>query len=188
MKKQITKKHPEGFIRISVSTEKKYFSITADLCIDQRFSDGGIFACGCLHDEILQVCPELKLFVDLHLSDLDGVPMHAEENGWYWLAKAAGIPQKYEPRNSDLDCFAFFMKHSRMSGPEAQELIGKILQAYQKGKNSVALSEQVSPRTMEEQQKVGAAKAREVWGKALDGLRPRWKSEADEALKLLESL
>lgn len=161
MKKQITKKHPEGFIRISVSTEKKYFSITADLCIDQRFSDGGIFACGCLHDEILEVAPELKPFVDLHLSDLDGVPTHAEANGWYWLAKVAGISQKYEPAENADTCFTHFLNHSRLKDWEAREVIDKV----QKSKDP-----------------------RKVWQKQIDGLRPRWKSEADEALKLLESL
>lgn len=165
MKKQITKKHPEGFIRINISTDgcvpnQPYFSITADLCSNDRFTDRGIFAWGCLHDEILQVCPELKPFVDLHLSTLDGVPMHAEANGWYWLAKAAGIPQKYEPEQSDLDCFKFFMDHARMTGPEVMELIKKVKFA----KNP-----------------------REIWQKQIDGLRPRWKSEADAALKLLET-
>ena len=164
MKKQITKKHSEGFIRINISTDgsggRPYFSITADLCADSTFRGSKIHACGCLHDEILAVCPELKPFVDLHLSELDGSPSHAEENGWYWLAKACGIKQPYEPDQSELDCFAFFMKHSRMSGPEAHELVKKVKFAK-------------NPRG--------------VWAKAIDGLSPRWKAEADKALKFLET-
>lgn len=166
MKKQITKKHPEGFVRINISTDgtnenNPYFSITADLCADSTFRGSKIHSCGCLHDEILSICPELKPFVDIHLSTLDGVPMHAEENGWYWLAKAAGIPRKYEPEQSELDCFAFFMSHARMSGDETLELVKKLKTA----KNP-----------------------REVWQKQLDGLRPRWQDEATKAIALLESL
>lgn len=147
MKKQITKFSP---LIITLSIESGRFSATAQ--------SGTNFEC--LHKEILAVAPKLKPFVDLHLSDLDGVPMHSEENGWYWLAKAAGIPQKYEPKQSLAECFVLFCSHARMTSLEALELREKV----QKAKN---------PRA--------------IWQKQIDGLRPRWKSEADAALKLLET-
>lgn len=167
MKKQITKKHSEGTLVIKISTDgtnpdNKYFSITGDIYEKDKPMTDRYFLCGgCIHDEILSICPELKQFTDLHLSKLDGVPMHAEANGWYWLAKAAGIPQKYEPEQSELDCFAFFMNHARMSGPEALELVKKVKTAQ-------------NPR--------------EVWQKQVDGLRPRWQDEATKAIALLEKI
>lgn len=58
------------------------FSITGNVYKDGKFISGG-----CIHDEILKVLPELKIFVDLHLSDAKGVPMYAIEKSYYYLSK-----------------------------------------------------------------------------------------------------
>lgn len=70
------------------------FAITAqgwDKNSERRDCD----CCGCLHDDILKLMPELKIFVDLHLSDYNGAPMYTVENGYYWLHKDKKTAIKY---------------------------------------------------------------------------------------------
>lgn len=80
--------------------EPAYFSVTGELRDTRLRRDGGIVACGTLHDEILEHFPELAPLVALHLSTADGVPMHAVANGLYWL----GLSDFPDARN--LDTFA----------------------------------------------------------------------------------
>jgi hypothetical protein len=62
------------------------FSITGDIYkkglprVDRNFITGGY-----IHDEILKACPGFKIFIDLHLCDFSGVPMHAVSNMLYHL-------------------------------------------------------------------------------------------------------
>jgi len=165
--------------RITISTDgcggNPYFSITAD----------GYQRCGCLHEEILQYRADLKMFVDLHLSNLNGIPMHAEANGWYWLAKACGIPQRWEPEQSAEKCLQIFREHVRLSF--CDDIVFSIQKEYMNGWQSVATEEFVSARCEEERAKVGAEKARKLWGKICEGMKDRWKREADAALALLQA-
>jgi hypothetical protein len=61
-----------------------YFSITGDIRkTDKRYRDPVIMG-GAIHDEILKYFPHLAPLVEVHLSDCDGLPMHAEANARYW--------------------------------------------------------------------------------------------------------
>jgi len=80
------------------------FSITADFWkpgrsrTDRYFSMGG-----CCHDEILKIRPDLKPFIDLHLCDFKGAPMHCIANGWYNAVKA-----EYHNENAGPDALASY--------------------------------------------------------------------------------
>jgi len=79
--------------KIVISTERDYFSITGTFWkpatrVKNRANsrtDKGYMLGGCCHDEILQLRPDLQPFVDLHLSDMEGVPLHAVANGMYHI-------------------------------------------------------------------------------------------------------
>lgn len=177
MKKVINTEDSDGIpFKITIETTRNYFSITAD----------GYRRCGCLHDEILELRPDLKCFVDLHLSDLDGVPMHAEANGWYWLAKAAGIPQRWEPNQDSETCLEYFRDHVRL--PSCISIIEAIQKAYQDGRLLVATSDVVTIRCQEEMHKVGVEQARKFWQSLMGVMIPRWKAEADIATKMLSDM
>lgn len=62
------------------------FAITGDIYQkDKPKIDKYHLSGGCIHDEILAARPDLKIFVDLHLCDYKGIPMHPIANGLYFL-------------------------------------------------------------------------------------------------------
>lgn len=61
------------------------FAITANIYHAGRRGDANMISGGCCHDAILKARPDLKIFVDLHLSDFSGTPMYAVENGFFHI-------------------------------------------------------------------------------------------------------
>lgn len=132
---------------------------------------------GAAHEELVRCWPELKPLADLHLSDINGVPMHAEANGWYWLAGAAGprigsaidggfLGEKYHGGSShtEAECLAIFAKHVRISLADAEHLMGRIRRSHY----------------------VNPAKARLLFNIWIEAQKPRWKAEADACIKALD--
>ena len=68
-----------------------YFSITADIFRNGCFDSGG-----CQHEAILKRFPRFSDLAALHLSDIDGAPMYALENGFYHLGGTKWQRPKYD--------------------------------------------------------------------------------------------
>ncbi len=93
-----------------------YFSLTGEIWHVSKRTKKRIGrdceSCGMLHNEILKHFPEFADLAALHLSDNEGAPMHALENGWYWMGKT-----QYQARNNEI-----LANHLRISLEEASSL------------------------------------------------------------------
>lgn len=119
----------EGGLR-SFTGQRPYFSLTADV---KRKAGNGRWvedSGGAMHEEILRLFPTLADLAALHLSDDRGAPMHAESNGWYWMAGAlGGSGERHHGGNSgyakskpEEECLQIFAKHARVTMPVAAAL------------------------------------------------------------------
>lgn len=147
-----------------IGDQRPYFSLTYTQ--HRRGFRDQCYAGGAGHETIARYFGDR--FADLaalHLSDIDGVPMHAEANGWYQLAGAmGGAGERYHAGNATYGdtspdaCLAAFARHCRISIPEA-EMIRLHVSGY------------TTPYD------------REKWGEIMEMLRPRWKAEAKAAIE-----
>jgi len=137
--------------------KKPHFSIGGDI---ERLAKNGRKVWesgGCIHEEVLRHFPHLKPLVDIHLSDDDGVPMHAYSNAGYW----AGFT-KYQARNVPQ-----LANHLRVTIEEAENLIQFIENFYGEF-DSITTYERAWEHTCDD-----------------EGLTEKWKKEANEALAIL---
>lgn len=163
-----------GGLRYIKGNPKPHFTLTGQImeqARNNRWMDG---ACGCIHRELLTKWPELKPLADLHLSDIDGVPMHAEANGWYQLAGAlGGMGEKYHAGNGKVqhwkedgafdgyrestpeECLRQFADYCRIT-IEAAVVVMQTVKLH--------------------------ANPRKRWGEFAEAFKPRWKKEADAAI------
>jgi hypothetical protein len=183
----LTRDLPTGeVIAIDATDERGYFSVTASIYGSRRAY--GINAephsCGCLHDEILKAAPELEPLVAMHLSDLDGVPSHAESNARYRLDPAGDFATalKQDRRAADDSAHPYryggghrqyYQAPNGVEDPDGLALY--ILEL-------VSRSLRVDIDDLPDVASVGAVSA---W---IDTLRPRWKRDAERASALLEEL
>ena len=146
--------------------EKAYFSITGEVYNPRsrrRGGDGCIMG-GAIHDVIVSYWPHLQPLVNIHLSDIDGVPMHAAANAAYW----AGLT-KYQP----LDV-ATLARHLRITADMAADMVAWVANFY--GDNVEAFDAITTPSM--------------AWEAAIDayGLASRWAVEASEARAMLHEV
>lgn len=139
-----------------------YFSVTCSGRTNGREDFGGAD-----HDLIEEHHPELADIIALHLSDMDGAPMYAEENGWHWLAKAAGIEQRWGPEQDAETCREIFAKHIRADLETVDKIIVQVQEATKASNELITAAEM----------------ARDEWGHICDGMRARWKEEADACIE-----
>lgn len=135
-----------------------YFSLTAE---------AKEFGSGPQHDLILEQCPDLAPLADLHLSDINGVPMHAVENGWYWLEGAAGgwgsrFHGAQHPGVEPEKCLRILAQHLRLSNSEAENLLKETSHSVERN---------------------GLITAKRGFAWYIERLKPHWKAEADEAIE-----
>ena len=62
-----------------IGDQLPYFSLTGRVVENGRET-----VSGAIHKEILEAFPQLEDAAPLHLSDINGKPMHSFENGRYW--------------------------------------------------------------------------------------------------------
>ena len=155
MKLTTRNQDPKNYIEATailhkIGNQKPYFSLTGRIVEKGRES-----VSGAIHDEILKAFPQLADIAALHLSDIDGKPMHSFENGKYW----AGFT-KWEDGNSKHLSNLWRIEHN-----DAGELLHDSLMAklWQDGDSDTL------PETL----------LKEFHDRQL----PRWKQEADAAIK-----
>jgi hypothetical protein len=70
-----------------IGDQTPYFTVTGSGWYGRRQEPD---LSGPIHDVIVAAFPRLADIIALHLSDVDGVPMHAKANGWYWYSDNDG--------------------------------------------------------------------------------------------------
>jgi len=123
---------------------------------------------GCCHEKILELRPDLKPFIDLHLCRETGEPSFAVENGFYYYE----LMQKDSVDGDYTKYFKILKNHLRIT---ENELLDLIISIMDKKINGSHIDE------IKKNQKL-------VFSDFVETLKPRWKAEADQAKDLLISL
>lgn len=165
---------------------KPYFSLTGAHYSAARESDRNMLSCGCIHEKIIEVCHEMAPLVAIHLSTLDGVPMHATENAVHWVSGALpDLPGfQYRPtaassygEHTPESCVRILGEHLRTDPLPVIEAVlldvAPVLALHARRLATVGDIEKVVRTTV---------------GRIVETLRPQWKREAEEALALAEKL
>jgi hypothetical protein len=116
---------------------------------------------GQMHDELLRAFPHLEPIVRLHLADVDGLPMHALANGWYFYS---GKASAYE-REAELKGRPTYANRDGLSD-------------HERAARALNISADELPEGLDE----------EGFAEFVDALEERYARESLEAYELLLSL
>lgn len=138
-----------------------YFSLT--YTSHRKGFPNQMYSGGAGHEEILKRYPRFADLAALHLSDINGVPMHAERNGWYDLVgalpdnageryhagnskrhfpKPAGAPRRGDWDNTNYrfptpdECLQLFARHARVSVETAREVRDTVERIWRETRNA----------------------------------------------------
>ena len=126
--------------------------------------------------------PDLKPIVDLHRSDGNGVPQHAEATGWYWLAGAlGGLGESYHGGNQDPqrtadECLESLANHLRITREDACALANSIKSLYERG-DAWTLGQRITSLLSPKRA------ARAAFQDFIEAQKPRWEQEARSAVE-----
>lgn len=75
-----------------------YFSLTGSVYDGPRAADSRYRSGGAIGDNLVQLLPGLAPINRLHLSNINGEPLHAEANGLYFLGNLREAEERHLPR------------------------------------------------------------------------------------------
>jgi hypothetical protein len=143
---------------------------------------------GCAHEELLHLWPDLAPLAALHLSDDDGQPMHATENGFYWLAGyAGGAGQRYHggngtPEKSREECLEVWARLVRLPLEDARREVDSLVARAEV--EAARRLYQVEPGVTFANAARGAA-LREMHARWIEDQRERWREDARACIEAL---
>lgn len=110
-KATVSRPHPDDPKNLTVRAQLRFddncrnghnsFAITGEVIDRRERRDGGIVACGCIHEDIAKAFPELASLIPWHLTSADG-PLHYIANTVYhagdrdYRGKRAGEPWAWD--------------------------------------------------------------------------------------------
>lgn len=134
-----------------------YFSLTCDIEVRGIGGEWHDWGGGADHEAILKKFPKFADLAAMHLSKMDGTPIHAEANGWHWLSGVVpmNLAGTYAPRETPEECLRIFARHIRVTEDVAEAIVMDV---------------------------AGDDNPRERWTATVEAMRPRWKQEANACI------
>lgn len=98
-----------------------HFSITGEIKRKAKNNRWVEDCGGAIHEQIVKHFPRLQELVDIHLSDEDGIPMHAYDNAGYWAGHSGTATASNLP---------MLARHLRVREEVVRKMIGHIEHYY----------------------------------------------------------